>query len=286
MKRFFVTIFSVLLAFFPVIVRADTLTLQPVAGASINYGSATTQASWTTVRNAAVGTAAVTSFSGFQIQLYTSTSTINPWRNLVRAFLTFDTSAIPDNAVINSVQMRLYGNSKFDGLGVSTTMGIAIVSSTPVNPIAYNTGDYSRIDGIVFASTTYQNFLTGGYNDFNFNTTSTINKTTYTTFGVREYRYDHQNVEPPTTTLNNNTNINISATTSNPVYLVIDYSVPPEYVPDSPPLTSTNSTLLADYVYRYGRALTWIISGLLFAAFVNMLYTIGINAKRNMRSWF
>lgn len=104
--------------------------------------------------------------------------------SLYRAIYCFDTSAIPDDAVIDSAVLSLYGNSKSSDLG-STALHIA--GATPASTSALAAADYGQTGSTSFASIPYASFSTSGYNDFTLNAAgiANINKSGISKFSAR-----------------------------------------------------------------------------------------------------
>ncbi|KKR90861.1 MAG: hypothetical protein UU41_C0055G0001, partial [Candidatus Roizmanbacteria bacterium GW2011_GWA1_41_13] len=81
--------------------------------------------SWSTLRNNAVGSYGYPSSAAGEIQWIQSNTTANNWRGLKRSYFLFDTSGLPDDAVINGATLSIYGESKVDE-------GTAIAPSTNI----------------------------------------------------------------------------------------------------------------------------------------------------------
>lgn len=107
--------------------------------------------------------------------------------NIARANLPFDTSDLPDNAVITGANLGLYYHSKLD-TETSNPADIAIVNSTVSNPSSITTADYNNFGTTRLASDVDISTLNhSAYTVFSLNSSglSEINKTGYTQLGVR-----------------------------------------------------------------------------------------------------
>jgi hypothetical protein len=104
---------------------------------------------------------------------------------MVRSYMIFTTSALPDNATISAAKIRLYVSAANDGLGSGA---IHAVISTGSN--SYTLTDLGSIANASIS--------TSAYNEINLNATgiAQISKTGNTTLGLAEY-HDQANVTPP-----------------------------------------------------------------------------------------
>lgn len=100
---------------------------------------------WATHRNAAAGSTAYDSAataSGLYVRQNGGSPNYDIFR---RAFFLFDTSALPDDAIISAATFRLYVNSKGDTIG--GTPKITLVGANPASNTAIATGDYDQVYG-------------------------------------------------------------------------------------------------------------------------------------------
>lgn len=114
-----------------------------------------------------------------------SSSTSSQYSTLTRAILCFDTSSLPDDAVINSVTFSLYGQSKANFLG---SPDLHIAGATPASTSTLAASDYqTNIQTTSFGSVTYSNFSTAGYNDITLNASgiAQINLSGVTSFSAQ-----------------------------------------------------------------------------------------------------
>lgn len=81
-----------------------------------------------------------------------------------RAFLTFDTTSLPDSATVDSAVLSVYG------ISASGINDVGVKTANPSSPTSIATGDWTTV-GTSFISTTIDtvSFSTSAYNDFTFN---------------------------------------------------------------------------------------------------------------------
>jgi len=70
------------------------------------------------------------------------------WRIIFRSIVLFYTASLPDDAVIGSAVLSLYGSSKTDGL--STSPSVNIYSSNPASNTTIESADYARLEQLLF----------------------------------------------------------------------------------------------------------------------------------------
>jgi len=100
------------------------------------------------------------------------------WRGLV----TFDVSAIPDDATITSAVVSVYGRDQMDELG---QFGFSLIDANPLSKTSYAPEDYGRTTLTRFApDISYASYDDGDWNNFTLNTAGlgNISKTGLTTF--------------------------------------------------------------------------------------------------------
>ncbi len=116
----------------------------------------------------------------------------NKWERLYRSILLFDTSPLPDNAVIIAAILSIYGSEKIDELGVNPDLNV--YSSDPASEVALVGGDFNSLGSTPLCDTpiSYANWNTAGYNNFPLNATgrAAISKTGITKLGLRNANYD------------------------------------------------------------------------------------------------
>jgi len=139
------------------------------------YGN--TGQTWDQVHDAA---AAQTEIEDGQASLEVS-GTANVY-DLCRYIITFDTSDIPDNAVITSAFIRIAGTGKGD----AHTETLNVVGATPADASSIVIGDYDQLGTTVFGSITLADFNASGNNDISLNASglANISKTGYSSFGL------------------------------------------------------------------------------------------------------
>lgn len=123
-----------------------------------------------------------------------SSATTNQFSQLYKAIMNFDTSAIPDGAVVTSAVLSLYVNAINTPLG-TTGFSLVVIGATPAGTSNIVNGDYNQLGSTLFDFKNYTSVVVGAYNDFTFNATglATINKTGVTSVGATN-GYDYNNV--------------------------------------------------------------------------------------------
>jgi len=160
-------------------------------------GGLGTGISWPTLVAAAGSASDDSSVTAVAMGIY-SDNVSNKWRLIYRGIFLFDTSSLPDDAVINAATLSLYGYAKLDGL--SATPNINIYLSAPASNTALAAGDFDSLGATAFCDTpvTYAGWSTSGYNDFTLNVSgiANISKTGISKFGARNANYDVTNTAP------------------------------------------------------------------------------------------
>jgi hypothetical protein len=220
----------------------DTLTVYPDA-----YAETSTTDGWT--RRAVSGEAWATIRAGdgtessnadtdkhvFFIRM-TYLNDPNKYDWLGRSIFLFDTSSLPDTAVISAGVMSLYGTTKKDD-GTAISPNVDIYTSNPASNTALVASDHQTIGTTSQTGSpiTYANWSTSGYNDFTLNATGrgNISKTSITKFGGRNVNYD---VDGSTPTWASQSEHYVKcyfadeAGTSTDPKLVVTYTVPATFV--------------------------------------------------------
>ena len=123
------------------------------------------------------------------------------YSSLWRPIFLFDTSAIPDDATIESAVLSLYGNSKGNHVSMAATFNLFAVD--PSSNTALIDSDFTRANwtpGVPLATEiTYDNYDVSGYNDFTLNAEGieAIDKTGVSKFGGMEAAFDATGIKPP-----------------------------------------------------------------------------------------
>ena len=124
----------------------------------------------------------------------TASATTNRWDVIIRAFLLYDSSSLPDGDDISAANIQLWNVSKSDQLSQS----IDIITTTPASNTAIVVGDYDQVGTVLQAtSLTIASITTSAYNTWTFNATGigNISKTGISKFGAR-CSGDTTNTEP------------------------------------------------------------------------------------------
>jgi uncharacterized repeat protein (TIGR02543 family) len=179
-------------------------------------------------------------------------------RNLIlyyiyRGDVYFNTSALPDMAIISSANVSLYGLAKYVPGG---NFSITIQSGMPDNPhIPLIIGDYNKSlyagDG---GSLNTSNFIVSGYNNISMNAAgiSWINATSWTKFclrsnkdiagtapGLNSGKYEYCNVSTQ------------EAGGGKQPYLEVIYTLPPQYTLDTTSTTGGNVSIPGEGSFNY-----------------------------------
>jgi hypothetical protein len=147
-----------------------------------------TQSAWSTYCvNAATGNSAIDNGTPDQVNS-TQFNFYGDFFYISRSFLLFDTSALPDNATINSATFAVYvtATTNSDNDGDDT---LNLVTTTPASNTALSTADYDQVGSVNQATPLdITSLSTNAYNTFTLNGTGlgNISKTSITKFGLRE----------------------------------------------------------------------------------------------------
>ncbi len=152
---------------------------------------------WSAIHDASAGTTAVSNATaGNYARVYGTGTSGNPWRNITRGFILFDTSVISDNDTKDSATLSIYGNN----VSNMHSQSLEIVSSTPASNIDLVTGDYDQLGTTQFATPiSFGSWNTSGYNNFTLNSSgrANISLTGISKFGTRT-NSDRANTAPTT----------------------------------------------------------------------------------------
>jgi hypothetical protein len=186
---------------------------------------------WSTYRSAS-GSSAFPCTDSFRVQIHQHASLVDQYREMDRTIVLFDTSALPDDAIISNVDMGLVG---ITGTQVDDfTDSVAIVTSTPATNTDVVAGDYAQTGTTLQAPTkTIASFTADSstLSTMTLNATGrgNVSLTGITKFGLRTER-DRAN-NPPAWVSDNISKLNFaSADTTLPgdkrPRLVVTYTVP------------------------------------------------------------
>jgi len=121
---------------------------------------------------------------------------IDKWQSLIRAIMLFDTSRLPDDCIIDSATLRLWGRLGYDKLGITPSLNI--YSSNPALDTAIVAGDFDSLgDSPLATAILHADWNPAGPNVFTLNAAglATISKTGITKLGARLV-CDAENAEP------------------------------------------------------------------------------------------
>lgn len=151
---------------------------------------------WATLRASVTGTGAddsAASASALYIRQVAPSANYDIWR---RAFFLFDTSALPDTAVISAATFSVYVNSKGDTIG--GTPQVNVVSSSPASNTALGVLDFNDTGTTALATAiNLSSITTGARNTWTLNASgiAAINVSGVTKLGL-VFEHDRSNTEP------------------------------------------------------------------------------------------
>ncbi|NTW34476.1 MAG: hypothetical protein HGB12_17955, partial [Bacteroidetes bacterium] len=163
-----------------------------VDGYIVNDPEAT---SWATLHNASAGTATYDSNVSLYIMVQCGSNS-NTYKEISRSFMLFNTSSIPDNNIISSATLSLYGYDNGRNADAFSS-SLNIYSSSPASNTALITDDYDQVGSTEFSTTiNYSAFSLVAYNDFTLNVSgiANISKTGISKFSWRDKKYDSDNI--------------------------------------------------------------------------------------------
>jgi hypothetical protein len=151
------------------------------------------ESSWSTLV-ARAGNAAVDSVAVIYAVYIMSEATSPQWRYLYRSIFLFDTSSLPDDAVISAATLSLYGKAKYDNLGISPNINVYLpnpASNTALVAADFNVANWGSTP-LCDSPIPYAGWNLAGYNNFALNAAglAAINKTGISKFGTRNVNYD------------------------------------------------------------------------------------------------
>lgn len=220
MKKYFIILsFFFFIPFF--YARAESVDIYSTAGDGYIHRSAM---SWSDTRDWSTGSS---DYIGTNASINTYWDTTF---GLDRFFSAFDTSILPDNAIISSVQLKFYVAAKYATHNGSYEYAV-IMPTTQENVNYLTDNDYDN-----FVATSWSDHLVilsgitaGTYNTLNFNSAGIENLSLigYTKIGITT-GYDLENEPPPETVGDSGFIVQTSeyAGTSRDPYLTINYTIP------------------------------------------------------------
>jgi len=129
-----------------------------------------------------------------------ASTTSNQWARLERPIMLFDTSSLPDDAIIYEVTFSVRGGPTKSTFGTNLP-NVNVYTSNPASNTALEVGDFDSLGSTALCDTavTYSGWNTNGYNNFVLNAAgiAAISKTGITKLGLRNANYDVAGVAPP-----------------------------------------------------------------------------------------
>lgn len=215
-------------------VWADTVTSAPTVDGYAGYNNATGP-TWANilVQN---GNANNTAGTVFYVPYIQADTAANTWVWLTRSKISFNTSGLPDTAVISASTLYLYGNTKGDTFTTDLASIVQIYGSADTTDAIANSSYENASSTVINAKPystgiTYASFNGSAYNTFALNADgiANIQLTTTTKFSIKDSYYDNaRNV--PTWESGKVHSIEVrsaeTAGTSSDPYISITYTVP------------------------------------------------------------
>lgn len=158
------------------------------------------------------------------------------WGSNVRGIISFDTSSLPDDAVVSSSTLYITGKNKTDGLSITPSIVLVEFSGNADTP---SNSDYTSFGSTDFSSViTYANFSQESLMGFTLNTNgkSFISNNGQTNFGCINYNYDFLEVAPDYSSASSYLIAYNKASSSTSPFLVVEWST------SSTPTTTPTST--------------------------------------------
>ena len=165
------------------------------------------EASWSTVHDAATGTASFDSLTIFRALVQTA-NTANLTKQIIRGFHLYNTANIPDGDTITAANIQLWmlSANRLDQITTGESSYNIGDCTGLVSNTALESADFDAVDnpsGVSTDFSTAKSFTTigsnlGAYNTFTLNSDgrNNINKTGISLFAYREHTYDMSDVDP------------------------------------------------------------------------------------------
>ncbi len=136
--------------------------LNPITNGE-GFCQSSNQATWAAARNQGSG-----SSNQDIIEIYSS-QTGGPIFNIIRGFLPFNTTAIPQGSIVQSATLQLYRDDTVGAFANNDTTSINLVQTAQVNTSNLAGGDYSLVTftgggSVNFASTSNNTYFTITFN--------------------------------------------------------------------------------------------------------------------------
>ncbi len=210
-----------------------TVTIDPTYYSSTSDGTVGNHpgsTSWSTVHDASSGTVANDSVNPYAFAMLARISSSGEY-GINRSFFYFDTSAIPDDAVISAASLNLYFSSyRHSSISVQKGTQSSTLSTADFNNFAGDLYTHHQHDGV-------------GYDAWDFDALgmSDIEKTGITKICAREHTYDYLNTAPGSTYYNGCYFADNVGTSKDP-YLDITYEIPATPTPTNTPTPTPTPT--------------------------------------------
>jgi pimeloyl-ACP methyl ester carboxylesterase len=190
-----------ILVFLPTFVEAKTLNFESIYSDGYFVGnneqSQSDGSNWLTLLENYEVTVISAERANSALSIFSSTRE-GIWSHVVRSIFPFDTSSIPDNAIIESARLHFTCFSKVND-GPYTRFDWNVYAADPQDDNNLVSSDFNRVGNTAFSQTkTYEETVVGGDNIFELNESglSYINKEGNSVFSLRNDYYDVQGNEP------------------------------------------------------------------------------------------
>ncbi len=120
------------------------------------------------------------------------------WFRMYRIFINFDTNTLPKGINISAATVRVWGELKDNGLGISPALNVFSSSSAFNSTVV--AADYDKVGDTPFATAiAYADWTASAWNDFELNAAgiAAIVSGGVTNFSIRESNYDAPDIAPP-----------------------------------------------------------------------------------------
>ena len=181
--------------------------------------------SWDAIQSG-VGTSAADAVATMRSGWTTDVGADN-WGFLVRSFLLFDTSVLPNGATVTSATLRVFGTAKLDDRPWGD-LTWNVYSSNPATDTALIAADYDKVGTTPFATAiTFSGYDAAGFNTFTLNAAgrAAVDTTDISKFSIREATYDAPDVTPAWSSGDAARITFQTAEGANPPELIVEYEI-------------------------------------------------------------
>ena len=153
---------------------------------------------WGVMQGAVIGTAVDSAGAVIEAR-FQCDANLDKFDRIMRAFLLFDTSPIPDSAIVVSATLRVFGTAKLDQKPWGD-LTLNAFSSDPATDTNLITADYDEVGSTPFSDTAiaFAGYDIAGWNTLTLNAAgvAAISVTDITKLSMREATYEGPDIEP------------------------------------------------------------------------------------------